>query len=89
MIIDCDQHDWVEIFCLRRQLLLLNLLDGTALTVRATDTRNTAEQEYLLCETASGERAIPLLAIASIQPLHDCGQTDGEAIQLKLQEEPK
>ena len=86
MIIDCDQHDWVEIFCLRKQLLLLNLQDGTTRTARAAGTCNTAEQEYLLCETDRGEQTIPLLAIASIQPLHDCGKADGAAITLKLQE---
>ena len=37
MMIDCDQHDWVEIFCLRKRLLLLRLQDGETLTVRAVE----------------------------------------------------
>lgn len=85
MMIDCDQHDWVEIFCLRKQLLLVTLQDGETLTVRAADTRTAAGQEYLQCETDTGEQEIPLLVIVSIQPLHDCGKNDGDPIQLRLQ----
>lgn len=87
MIIDCDQHDWVEIFCLRKQLLLLRLKQGDERTGRAETTRNTAEQEYLVLLTAEGEQAIPLADIAEIQPLHDCGKPDGEPLRLKLQEQ--
>lgn len=85
MIIDCDQHDWVEIYCLRKQQLLLQLHDGTALIVRAVTTSNTAGQECLVCDSAGQAQAIPLLAIASIQALDADGRPDGAVTRLKTQ----
>ncbi|TSE32903.1 MULTISPECIES: Rho-binding antiterminator [Tepidimonas] len=68
--IDCHLHDYLEIACLYRYRLLLELVDGGRLEADAisTETRPSKE-EFLLVASESGQQALRLDLLLAITPL--------------------
>ena len=59
--LDCDLHDVLEIACLHRALLQVELRDGSRFVARARTTVSTAgKEEFLLLDAPEGERRIRL-----------------------------
>ncbi len=68
-ILACDLHDHVEIICMRRYPVLIHQLDGSTIEGIASDTRSTAQQEFLLLDKDGQKVEIPLLQIERIEVL--------------------
>ncbi|AWH37852.1 transcriptional antiterminator [Stenotrophomonas sp. ZAC14D1_NAIMI4_6] len=59
--LECDLHDVLEIACLHRALLQVELRDGSRFVARARTTESTADkEEFLLLDAPDGERRIRL-----------------------------
>ncbi|WP_303636152.1 Rho-binding antiterminator [Stenotrophomonas tuberculopleuritidis] len=59
--LDCDLHDVLEIACLHRALLQVELTGGGTFVARARTTLSTPDkEEFLLLDAADGERRIRL-----------------------------
>jgi len=69
VIVACDLHDHVEIICMRRYQVLIHQLDGSTIEGIASDTRSTAQQEFLLLDKDEQKVEIPLLQIERIEVL--------------------
>ncbi|MCK7226324.1 Rho-binding antiterminator [Enterobacter asburiae] len=68
--IDCDLHDYLEIACLYRYWLRIELSDGSCFDAKALTTRTTSDrEEYLEIECNGMERKIRLDFLSSITPL--------------------
>ena len=69
--IDCDRHDYLEIACLHRYRLLIELTDGSSLEATPVTTLTTSDkEEFLRVETANGTREIRLDLLLAITPLN-------------------
>ncbi|MCL2917048.1 Rho-binding antiterminator [Shewanella litorisediminis] len=67
--IACDRYDVLELACIRRYPLLLELKDEGRIHGRAVTTETRADKsEWLLIETATSQRAIRLDRIIAITP---------------------
>ncbi len=67
--IDCDRHDYLEVACLKRWRLLIELADGRCLTARALDTETTAsKEEFLVVSADDGEHRLRLDRVLAITP---------------------
>ena len=70
--ISCDLHDHLEIACLRRLRLQVELTDGTQVEGRALTTVSTpAKDEFLRLESADGVRDLRLDQLHAISALDD------------------
>jgi len=70
--ISCDLHDHLEIACLRRLRLQVELTDGTLVEGRALTTVSTpAKEEFLRLESADGLRDLRLDQLHAITALDD------------------
>jgi len=70
--ISCDLHDHLEIACLRRLRLQVELTDGTQVEGRALTTVSTpAKEEFLRLESADGVRDLRLDQLHAITALDD------------------
>jgi len=70
--ISCDLHDHLEIACLRRLCLQVELTDGTQVEGRALTTVSTpAKEEFLRLESADGVRDLRLDQLHAITALDD------------------
>ncbi|HDS1040090.1 TPA: Rho-binding antiterminator [Stenotrophomonas maltophilia] len=68
--LDCDLHDVLEIACLHRARLQVELTDGRTFVARARTTLSTpGKEEFLLLDADDGEHRIRLdhlLAVATL-----------------------
>ncbi|HGY3717444.1 TPA: Rho-binding antiterminator [Citrobacter gillenii] len=68
--VDCDLHDYLEIACLYRYMLRIELTDGTVFDARAVTTRTTIEkEEYLVVERQASSQNIRLDYLSAITAL--------------------
>lgn len=67
--IACDLHDYVEIACLHRYRLSIELVDGSRFTARAVTTRNTREEEFLVLDESESVGEVRLDRLLAITPL--------------------
>lgn len=68
--VDCERHDYLEIACLYRYRLRIELVDGRRFEARALDTRTSPEkEEFLLVEGSEGRRELRLDRLQSITAL--------------------
>lgn len=69
-IMDCDQHDYIEIACMRRYLITWVLRDGQTLIATPITTRTAADKtEWLTVQTATGEQIeLALHSLLSMTP---------------------
>jgi len=70
-MISCHQHDYIEIACLYRLLLRVELKHGESLDGRARDTGSRGGREWLQLETGSGLRELDLADVHRITALDD------------------
>ena len=67
---NCDLHDYLEIACMRRYRLVIELKDGAQLKAKALTTRTSSnKEEFLVVETADGQQEIRLDQLLAITPL--------------------
>lgn len=65
----CELYDYLEIACLYRYTLAIELIDGQRVTARAITTRTSPTREgFLEVETADGHREIRLDQLLAITP---------------------
>ncbi|MDR6094067.1 Rho-binding antiterminator [Stenotrophomonas sp. SORGH_AS_0321] len=70
--ISCDLHDHLEIACLRRLRLQVELTDGTQVEGRALTTVSTpSKEEFLRLESADGLRDLRLDQLHAITALDE------------------
>ncbi|WP_367382761.1 Rho-binding antiterminator [Stenotrophomonas cyclobalanopsidis] len=73
--IECDLHDMLEIACLHRALLQVELRDGSHFVARARTTVSTADkEEFLVLDADEGERRIRLDQLHAVATLGADGQ---------------
>lgn len=66
----CDLYDYLEIACLHRYTLDIELVDGTSLRADALTTETTAsKEEFLIVLSADGEQRLRLDRLLAITPL--------------------
>lgn len=76
----CDLHDFLEIACLYRYRLLIELTDGGRLEAEALTTRtDPGRAEFLRVRAAAGLREIRLDALQAITPC-DAGARFGRVV---------
>ena len=76
----CDLYDYVEIACLYRYQLTIELVDGTSLQGQALTTETTAsKEEFLLLRSPDGEVRLRLDRLLAITPL-DAGARFGRVL---------
>jgi len=67
--ISCDLHDYLEIACLHRLLLQVELLDGEVFRAIALTTLSTArKEEFLRLDCGGQRREVRLDALHAITP---------------------
>ncbi|MGF1870149.1 Rho-binding antiterminator [Photobacterium indicum] len=68
--IQCQRYDFIEIACMRRYLLSIELNDETTLVGTAIDTKTQADKtEWLIIEQDGQSQSIRLDTIIAITPL--------------------
>ncbi|HAL22782.1 MAG TPA: transcriptional antiterminator [Stenotrophomonas sp.] len=68
--IACDLHDVLEIACLQRDLLQVELMDGRTFVARARTTLSTSgKEEFLLLDADDGEQRIRLDHLRAVTTL--------------------
>lgn len=68
----CDLYDYLEIACLHRYRLLIELVDGRELQAQALDTETSAsKEEFLLISNDQGEQRLRLDRLLAITPLNE------------------
>ncbi|MGQ7957130.1 Rho-binding antiterminator [Pseudomonas sp. SP16.1] len=76
----CDLYDYVEIACLYRYQLSIELVDGTRLQGQALTTETTAsKEEFLLLRSPEGEMRLRLDRLLAITP-QDAGARFGRVL---------
>ncbi len=69
-MISCHLHDYLEIACMYRYRVRVEVKQGQALEGLALDTYTRADkQEYLVLETAAGRQEIPYEYLTSLEAL--------------------
>jgi Rho-binding antiterminator len=69
--IACELHDYIEIACMHRYRLLVELTDGNRFRARAITTHNTKDEEFLVLADSEAENEVRLDRLAAITPLDD------------------
>lgn len=68
--LSCELYDYIELACLHRYQLLIELEDGRQLEARAMDTETDRnKEEFLLVHSEAGRERLRLDQIAAITPL--------------------
>ncbi|BBT18214.1 hypothetical protein WP8S17C03_42630 [Metapseudomonas otitidis] len=68
--LSCELYDYIELACLHRYQLLIELDDGRQLEARAMDTETDRnKEEFLLVHSEAGRERLRLDQIAAITPL--------------------
>lgn len=76
----CDLYDYLEIACMHRYRLLLELVDGNSLLGQALTTETApSKEEYLHLLTSSGEQRLRLDRLLAITP-QDTGASFGRVL---------
>ncbi|ARS48369.1 transcriptional antiterminator Rof [Ectopseudomonas mendocina DLHK] len=76
----CDLYDYLEIACLHRYRLDIELTDGTHMQGQALNTETTAsKEEFLLVRTAEGEQRLRMDRLLAITP-QDPGASFGRVL---------
>ncbi len=76
----CDLYDYLEIACLHRYRLDIELVDGARLQGQALNTETTAsKEEFLLVRTAEGEQRLRMDQLLAITP-QDAGASFGRVL---------
>ncbi len=70
--IDCSLHDYIEIACLKRYRLSLELIDGAEIEATAESTQTRADKtEWLLLCDGERQHCIRLDHIVAMTPVDD------------------
>ncbi|MEX1214512.1 Rho-binding antiterminator [Saccharospirillum sp.] len=70
-ILDCDLHDYLEIACMHRYDLLVELLSGGQFNARALTTYTAkGKGEYLVLEADAGQQEVRIDRLLAITPLN-------------------
>lgn len=64
----CDLYDYLEIACMHRYQLDIELVDGSHLLGQALTTQTTAKEEFLLIRTSDGEQRLRMDRLLAITP---------------------
>lgn len=64
----CDLYDYLEIACMHRYQLAIELIDGSHLLDQALTTQTTAKEEFLLIRTSDGEQRLRMDRLLAITP---------------------
>ena len=64
----CDLYDYLEIACMHRYQLAIELIDGSHLLGQALTTQTTAKEEFLLIRTSDGEQRLRMDRLLAITP---------------------
>lgn len=64
----CDLYDYLEIACMHRYQLAIELVDGSHLLGQALTTQATAKEEFLLIRTSDGEQRLRMDRLLAITP---------------------
>ncbi|UFQ96247.1 Rho-binding antiterminator [Pseudomonas wenzhouensis] len=64
----CDLYDYLEIACMHRYQLAIELIDGSHLLGQALTTQTTAKEEFLLIRTNDGEQRLRMDRLLAITP---------------------
>lgn len=64
----CDAYDYLEIACMHRYQLAIELVDGSHLLGQALTTQTTAKEEFLLIRTSDGEQRLRMDRLLAITP---------------------
>lgn len=64
----CDLYDYLEIACMHRYQLAIELVDGSHLLGQALTTQTTAKEEFLLIRTSDGEQRLRMDRLLAITP---------------------
>ncbi|MDM9652731.1 Rho-binding antiterminator [Pseudomonas sp. CW003PS] len=64
----CDLYDHLEIACMHRYQLAIELVDGSHLLGQALTTQTTAKEEFLLIRTSDGEQRLRMDRLLAITP---------------------
>ena len=76
----CDLYDYLEIACMHRYQLDIELVDGSHLQGQALSTETTAsKEEFLLLRTTAGEQRLRMDRLRAITPL-DAGASFGRVL---------
>lgn len=76
----CDLYDYLEIACLYRYQLAIELVDGTQLQGQALTTETTAsKEEFLILRSPEGELRLRLDRLLAITP-QDSGANFGRVL---------
>ncbi|WP_061239946.1 Rho-binding antiterminator [Ectopseudomonas composti] len=76
----CDLYDYLEIACMHRYQLDIELVDGTRLQGQALTTETIASKgEFLLVRTADGEQRLRMDHLLAITP-QDAGASFGRVL---------
>ena len=76
----CDLYDYLEIACMHRYQLDIELVDGTRLQGQALTTETIASKgEFLLVRTAGGEQRLRMDRLLAITP-QDTGASFGRVL---------
>ena len=68
--LNCYVHDYLEIACMHRYRLQVELIDGRSFVARALTTRTAAsKEEFLLLARDSGQCEVRLDQLLAISPL--------------------
>lgn len=68
--LNCDLHDYLEIACMHRYDLQIELLDGPSFAARALTTRTApSKEEFLVLQQPDGQFEVRLDRLQAITPL--------------------
>lgn len=78
--LSCDLYDYLEIACMHRYRLRIELVDGNELVARALTTRTEpSKEEFFVVQTETGEQSLRLDCLLAITPL-DPGASFGRVL---------
>lgn len=67
----CDLYDYLEIACMHRYQLRIELVEGGELTAQAVTTRTTSsKEEFFVVQNEQGEQQLRLDQLLAITPLN-------------------
>ena len=76
----CDLYDYLEIACMHRYRLRIELVDGGVLQARALTTRTEpSKEEFFVVQSEAGEQRLRLDQLLAITPL-DPGASFGRVL---------
>ena len=69
--LSCDLYDYLEIACMHRYQLRIELVDGTEMTAQALTTRTeSSKEEFFIVGNEQGEHRLRLDRLLAITPLN-------------------